>query len=108
MSALDRRGLARPRIDDRGDHSARRRCCAADSNSSASRARAYSARAIRLVEETVVIDMLNQFRFADFAEKPPRSQKWMATTGSFAEKDWEVYRTSGIKVFGLGHGARNV
>lgn len=66
---------------------------------------AYSARAIRLVEETIVIDMLNQFRFADFAERPPRSQKWMASTGSFAEKDWEVYRTSGIKVFGLGHGA---
>jgi membrane dipeptidase len=65
----------------------------------------YSARAIRLVEETVVIDMLNQFRFADFAQKPPLSQKWMSTVGSFAEKDWEVYRTSGIKVFGLGHGA---
>ena len=65
---------------------------------------AYSARAIKLVEETIVIDMLNQFRFPDFADKPPRSQKWMASTGSFAEKDWEVYRTSGIKVFGLGHG----
>ena len=35
----------------------------------------YSARAIRLVEETIVIDMLNQFRFPDFAEKPPSSQK---------------------------------
>ena len=66
---------------------------------------AYSARAVRLVEETVVIDMLNQFRFPDFAEKPPRSQKWMATTGSFVETDWELYRTSGIDVFGLGHGA---
>jgi membrane dipeptidase len=65
----------------------------------------YSARAVRLVEETVVIDMLNQFRFPDFAEKPPRSQKWMASVGSFGETDWETYRTSGIKVFGLGHAA---
>lgn len=65
----------------------------------------YSSRAIRLVEETLVIDMLNQFRFPDFAEKPPRSQKWMSTAGSFAESDWEQYRTSGIDVFGLGHGA---
>ena len=65
----------------------------------------YSARAIRLVEETLVIDMLNQFRFPDFAEKPPKSQKWMSTVGSFAEADWEQYRTSGIDVFGLGHGA---
>jgi len=32
----------------------------------------YSARAVRLVEETVVIDMLNQFRFPDFAEKSAR------------------------------------
>jgi membrane dipeptidase len=66
---------------------------------------AYSARTVRLVEETVVIDMLNQFRFPDFSEKPPRSQKWMATAGSFAERDWETYRSSGIDVFGLGHGA---
>ena len=65
----------------------------------------YSARAVRLVEETVVIDMLNQFRFPDFAEKPPRSQKWMNRVGSFAEQDWEVYRSSGIDVFALGHGA---
>lgn len=66
---------------------------------------AYSARAIRLVEGTVVMDMLNQFRFPDFAEKPPRSQKWMAAAGSFVEADWELYRTSGIDVFALGHAA---
>ena len=65
---------------------------------------AYSARAVRLVEENLVIDMLNQFRFPDFAERPPLSQKWMLSTGSFGEKDWETYRTSGIDVFGLGHG----
>jgi membrane dipeptidase len=66
---------------------------------------AYSARAVRLVEETLVVDMLNQFRFPDFSERPPRSQKWLTQTGAFAEKDWETYRTSGIDVFGLGHGS---
>jgi len=65
---------------------------------------AYSARAVRLVEETLVVDMLNQFRFPDFADRPPKSQKWLSSTGSFAAKDWETYRTSGIRVFGLGHG----
>lgn len=65
----------------------------------------YSARAIRLVQETTVIDMLNQFRFADFAERPPKSQRWMNSPGSFVESDWEIYRSSGIDVFGLGHGA---
>jgi membrane dipeptidase len=64
----------------------------------------YSARAVRLVEESLVIDMLNQFRFPDFAERPPKSQKWLSLTGSFGESDWETYRTSGIDVFGLGHG----
>jgi membrane dipeptidase len=66
---------------------------------------AYSARAVRLVQDTTVIDMLNQFRFPDFSERPPKSQKWMNTVGSFVESDWETYRTSGIDVFGLGHGA---
>src|SRR5687767_2039448 len=64
----------------------------------------YSARSVRLVEETLVVDMLNQFRFPDFADRPPKSQKWLTSTGSFAAKDWETYRTSGIRVFGLGHG----
>ncbi|HSA54745.1 MAG TPA: membrane dipeptidase [Gemmatimonadaceae bacterium] len=67
--------------------------------------RTYSARAIRLVEETLVIDMLNQFRFADHAERPPKSQRWLGTPGAFRAPDWEEYRTSGIRVFGLGHGA---
>ena len=69
-----------------------------------SQGRAYSARAVRLVEETLVIDMLNQFRFADYAERPPKSQRWLGTPGAFRVPDWEEYRTSGIQVFGLGHG----
>src|SRR5688572_6038650 len=65
----------------------------------------YSARAIKLVEETVVIDMLNQFRFADFSEKPPRSEKWLRVPRSFAREEYELYRTSGIRALALGHGA---
>ncbi|HEX9564638.1 MAG TPA: membrane dipeptidase [Gemmatimonadaceae bacterium] len=65
----------------------------------------YSARAIHLLETSTVIDLLNQFRFPDFAETPPLSRKWMLSAGSFTEPDWELYRTSGIDVFGLGHGA---
>ncbi len=65
----------------------------------------YSARTIRLMSETTVVDLLNQFRFPDFAEKPPRSDKWMNQAGSFSPEDWETYRSSGIDVFGLGHSA---
>jgi hypothetical protein len=65
----------------------------------------YSARALRLVEEATVIDMLNQFRFADFSESPPRSRRWLTEPASFTEEDFQQYGSSGINVFALGHGA---
>lgn len=67
----------------------------------------YSSRAIRLVERTVVIDMLNQFRFPDYAEHPPKSELWLNTPRSFTAADFEQYRTSGIRVFALGAGEPN-
>jgi membrane dipeptidase len=67
----------------------------------------YSARAIKLVQESVVIDLLNQFRFADFAEKPPKSQLWLSKPRSMTSADWEVYRTSGYSVICLGHAPRD-
>ncbi|MFI5232772.1 MAG: dipeptidase [Gemmatimonadales bacterium] len=67
----------------------------------------YSARAVRLVERTVVIDMLNQFRFPDYAEHPPKSDLWLRTPRSFTEADFRQYRTSGIRVFALGAGEPN-
>ncbi|HXD23060.1 MAG TPA: membrane dipeptidase [Gemmatimonadaceae bacterium] len=67
----------------------------------------YSSRAIRLVERTVVIDMLNQFRFPDYAEHPPKSELWLGTPRSFTAGDFEQYRTSGIRVFALGAGEPN-
>src|SRR5690349_4030025 len=66
--------------------------------------REYSARAVKLVEETPVIDMLNQFRFADFAERPPKSERWLRDPTTFTRADFETYRTSGIRVFALGQG----
>ncbi|MBM4194493.1 MAG: dipeptidase [Gemmatimonadetes bacterium] len=64
----------------------------------------YSARAVRLVEETVVVDMLNQFRFPDFRESPVKSQLWMQKPGAFSRADFDVYRTSGTRIFALGSG----
>ncbi|MFP5354102.1 MAG: dipeptidase [Gemmatimonadota bacterium] len=63
----------------------------------------YSARAVRLVQASVVIDLLNQFRFADYAEKPPKSQLWLSKPRSMTPADFEVYRTSGYSVICLGH-----
>lgn len=63
----------------------------------------YSARAIKLVQESIVVDLLNQFRFADFAEKPPKSQLWLTKARSMTDADYEQYRTSGYTVMALGH-----
>jgi membrane dipeptidase len=66
----------------------------------------YSARAVRLVEESPVIDMLCQFRFPDFTrEGGPIASKWLRDPAAFTEEDFERYRSSGVNVFALGHGA---
>ncbi|MEO8362510.1 MAG: membrane dipeptidase [Vicinamibacteria bacterium] len=65
----------------------------------------YSARAIRLMEESTVVDLLNQFRFADYADKPPRSERFLREPGSFTAADWAVYKGTGMNALALGHGA---
>jgi len=64
----------------------------------------YSARAIKLVEDTVVVDLLNQFRFPDFRENLVKSELWMQKPGSFTRADYDLYRSSGTRVFALGAG----
>ncbi len=64
----------------------------------------YSERAIRLVQGTVVVDLLNQFRFADTAQQPPLSERWLREPGAFTAANWEEYKRSGFRVFGLGGG----
>src|SRR5580658_4432831 len=65
----------------------------------------YSARAIQLVAEATVVDLLNQFRFADYSEKPPKSELWLNKPGSFTPADAAIYQGSGINVFALGQSA---
>jgi membrane dipeptidase len=65
----------------------------------------YSARAIHLVEESPVVDLLNQFLFADLTEKPPKIDRWLNHPETFTKADSESYLNSGINVFGLGSGA---
>jgi len=65
----------------------------------------YSARAIGIVESTPVVDLLNQFRFPDYSQKPPLIDRWLHQPGSFTAADRAVYRSSGINVFALGDAA---
>lgn len=64
----------------------------------------YSARTIKILESALVIDMLNQFRFADYAESPPRITRWLAHPESFTAEDYAPYHDSRIDVFALGSG----
>lgn len=63
----------------------------------------YSARCVKLLQENIVVDLLNQFRFQDFAEKPPRIDRWLTQPGSLTNDDAEVYRGSGMTAVALGH-----
>jgi membrane dipeptidase len=72
----------------------------------------YSARTIRLMEEATVVDLLNQFRFADYSVKRPWPwseypwfDKWLNQPGSFTKADAAVFQESGINVFACGRGA---
>lgn len=63
----------------------------------------YSARAIRLVEESTVVDMLNFFRHADYRDgTPTKDQLWLDVPDSFTEEDFRRYRGSGVNVLALG------
>jgi membrane dipeptidase len=67
----------------------------------------YSARAIGIVESSVVVDLLNQFRFEDYSETPSRIDRWLHRPGSFTSADAAIYRDSGIDVFALGDMAKD-
>jgi membrane dipeptidase len=65
----------------------------------------YSARAVRVLQQGVVVDLLNQFRFPDYSERPPKIDRWLYVPGSFTSADAALYRGAGINVFALGDGA---
>lgn len=64
----------------------------------------YSGKAVRLLEENPVVDLLNQFRFQDFADKPPKIDRWLDHPQSFGAGDAAPYLQSRINVFALGAG----
>ena len=65
----------------------------------------YSARAVALLRENPVVDLLNQFRFPDYSEKPPKIDRWLQQPETFTAADAAVYQGSGINVFALGDSA---
>lgn len=64
---------------------------------------AYSTRAIDLVRESMVVDMLNQFAWNQFST-PPILDQWLKQPETFTSEDALKFKASGIDVFALGHG----
>jgi membrane dipeptidase len=65
--------------------------------------RPFSSRAIDLVNESVVVDMLHQivYRF----DQTDVLKRWLYEPDGFTTEDFDQYRRSGITVIGLGRGA---
>lgn len=66
----------------------------------------YSARTVRLMRESPVVDLLCQFAFPDLNESPtPRATRWIRNPTTFTAEDFARIKSSGVKSLGLGYGA---
>src|SRR5205807_7486426 len=68
----------------------------------------YSTRCVDLVQRSLVIDMLSQFKLGAFPDvipdpNPPTAQ-WWSHPETFTAADLARYRESGINVFHIGWG----
>jgi membrane dipeptidase len=63
----------------------------------------YSERAIRLVRESLVIDMLNQFLYR--RDMQPKLRQWLGNPGAFTRVDFEQFRDSGVNAASFGNAA---
>ena len=68
----------------------------------------YSTRCIALIQRSLVIDMLSQFKLGAFLDvlggSGPRVTTWFSHPETFTAADFERYRSSGITVFHIGWG----
>jgi membrane dipeptidase len=63
----------------------------------------YSERAVRLVRESLVIDMLNQFLYR--SDLQPKLRQWLSQPGAFTAADFQRFLDSGINAINFGNGA---
>jgi membrane dipeptidase len=68
-------------------------------------AQEYSERAVRLVRESLVIDMLNQFLYR--RDMQPKLRAWLSQAGAFTRADFEQFRATGIHAASFGEGAES-
>src|SRR5690606_7827515 len=57
----------------------------------------YSARTVRLVRESTVVDLLCQFAFPDLrGEGTPLATRWLREPETFTEQHFALFRDSGV------------
>jgi len=65
----------------------------------------YSSRAVTLMRESIVIDLLNQFMRPHRNSMPPKIEQWLSRPETFTDAEAAVFVESGIRVFALGGGS---
>jgi len=66
----------------------------------------YSERVVRLVRESLVIDLLNQFLYR--TDKRSVLKDWLERPGAFTQADFELFRNSGVNAANFGNGASSL
>ena len=69
-------------------------------------AKVYPERVVRLMRESLVIDMLNQFLYRK--DQQDLKEKWLTVPGAFTEADCLKFKSSGVSVVNFGDGAESV
>ena len=65
--------------------------------------REYSERAVRLVRESIVIDMLNQFLYR--RDMQPKLRQWLSKPGAFTRANFDLFLNSGVTAASFGNAA---
>lgn len=65
----------------------------------------YPERVVRLMRESLAIDMLNQFLYRMDQQK--LKEQWMTVPGAFTESDFARFRSTGVSVINNGEGVKD-
>jgi membrane dipeptidase len=66
----------------------------------------YPERVVRLIRESLVIDMLNQFLYRK--DKESVLNDWLTKPGAFKKSDFEFFMNSGVNAINFGDGASSL
>jgi len=66
----------------------------------------YPERVVRLMKESVVIDMLNQFLYR--TDQREMLNRWLDLPSTFTEADFQKFHSSGLTAISFGNGANSI